>query len=142
MKHIPQPRPLQALHYSVVAVWLGTALASALDDLGAWQLAHTGAQLLATAGITERTWQVILIWSGLLADLAIGVWLLLQPGRSGYLAALLLMATMTAVATILHPALWLHPLGPLLKNLPIAAALYLLWHAHPPIESPTPKEAR
>ena len=30
---------------------------------------------------------------------------------------------MTAAATLLQPALWLHPLGPLLKNLPIAALL-------------------
>jgi hypothetical protein len=28
---------------------------------------------------------------------------------------------------LLQPALWLHPLGPLLKNLPIAA---LLWHLY------------
>jgi hypothetical protein len=34
---------------------------------------------------------------------------------------------MTAVATFLQPALWLQPLGPLLKNLPIAA---LLWHLY------------
>ena len=33
---------------------------------------------------------------------------------------------MTIVTTALLPAMWLHPLGPLLKNLPIAAALVVL----------------
>ena len=46
-------------------------------------------------------------------------------GRTSYFAALALMTAMTLVATVLQPALWLHPLGPLLKNLPMAA---LLWH--------------
>jgi hypothetical protein len=39
---------------------------------------------------------------------------------------------MTITATVLLPALWLHPLGPLSKNLPIAAALYLLWQSSKP----------
>jgi hypothetical protein len=37
---------------------------------------------------------------------------------------------------VLQPALWLHPLGPLLKNLPIAAMLLHLMSA--PV---TPKES-
>ncbi len=37
------------------------------------------------------------------------------------------MSAMTLAATVLQPGLWLHPLGPLLKNLPIAA---LLWHLY------------
>lgn len=41
------------------------------------------------------------------------------------------MLLMTFTATLLVPALWLHPLGPLTKNLPIAVALLLLAR-HPP----------
>lgn len=44
--------------------------------------------------------------------------------RPVYLAALLLMLLMTVVASVLDPSLWLHPLGPLTKNLPIGAALW------------------
>jgi hypothetical protein len=36
------------------------------------------------------------------------------------------MLLMTLVATILYPSLWLHPLGPLTKNIPAAAALLIL----------------
>ena len=36
------------------------------------------------------------------------------------------MLVMTALASVLDPSLWLHPLGPLTKNVPIAAALWVL----------------
>ena len=112
------------MHASLVIVWLGTALVSALEHKG------LSARLLADAGILDTRWQALLVWSGLLADLAVGLALWLRPGRSSYLAALALMLAMTVTASVLQPALWLHPLGPLLKNLPIAAMLLHLMSAH------------
>ena len=106
------------MHASLVVVWLGTALVSALEHKG------LSARLLADAGILDTRWQA------LLADLAVGLALWLRPGRSSYLAALALMLAMTVTASVLQPALWLHPLGPLLKNLPIAAMLLHLMSAH------------
>lgn len=114
------------MHLSLVVVWLGTALVSALDYLGLSSLNHEGARLLASGGVADTRWQALLIWSGLLADLLIGLALILRPGRASYLTALLLMTAMTMVGTALQPTLWLHPLGPLLKNLPIAAMLWFL----------------
>lgn len=140
---VPRP-PLRALHASLVLVWLGTAVASAVDALGWSGLQHAGAQLLQDAGIRSALWQAALIWSGLLADLAVGLWLLRglwRPGRNAYLVALALMAAMTLVGTVLQPALWLHPLGPLLKNLPIAAALWVLWTAQAQAQAPVPASA-
>ncbi|WP_454708465.1 DoxX-like family protein [Delftia acidovorans] len=126
----PVPAPLRTMHLSLIAVWLGTALVSAIEHRG------LSVQVLADAGIHDARWQTFLIWSGLLADLAVGLALWLRPGRESYLAALLLMASMTVLATALQPTLWLHPLGPLLKNLPIAAMLLHLMSA--PV---TPKES-
>ena len=117
------------MHASLVIVWLGTALVSALDYLGLSGLDHEGARLLASGGISSPAWQAALIWSGLLTDLVLGLALLFRPGRYSYLAALLMMIVMTVVGTVLQPALWLHPLGPLLKNLPIAAMLWFLLQA-------------
>lgn len=122
----PQKQAAQFMHASLVVVWLGTALVSALDYLGLSGLNHEGARLLDQGGIGDTSWQALLIWSGLLADLALGLALLLRPGRAIYLSALLLMTAMTVIGTALQPALWLHPLGPLLKNLPIAAMLWFL----------------
>jgi hypothetical protein len=53
----------------------------------------------------------------------------IKPGRTVYLAALGTMVVMTLAATAVAPALWLHPLGPLTKNVPIAVALWVLARA-------------
>ncbi|WP_427770743.1 DoxX-like family protein [Comamonas thiooxydans] len=121
-----QKQAARFMHASLVVVWLGTALVSALDYFGLSGLNLEGARLLDQGGIGDARWQALLIWSGLLADLALGLGLLLRPGRAIYLSALLLMTAMTVIGTALQPTLWLHPLGPLLKNLPIAAMLWFL----------------
>jgi len=108
------------LRGALIAVWLGTALVSLID----WQ--DTGTKLLQSGGISSPFWITALIFGGALLDLGVALWLLLWPGRSAYLAALTLMLLMTVIATALLPALWLDPLGALLKNLPIAAVLLFL----------------
>ncbi|WP_431510848.1 DoxX-like family protein [Variovorax sp. DAIF25] len=110
------------LRLSLVAVWLVTAVISIVE------LDGQSRRVLAEAGIASPRWLVqLLIVGGAAADLVVGLALWWRPGRATYLAALGLLLLMTAVATGLQPALWLHPLGPLLKNLPIAA---LLWHLY------------
>lgn len=117
MDHHPPSPDTRWLRASLVTVWLFTALASAIGFHG------QSTALLQQSGITHGGLQAALIGGGIAADLAVGLALWLRPGRASYGAALLLMAAMTAAATLLQPALWLHPLGPLLKNLPIAALL-------------------
>lgn len=108
------------LRLSLMAVWLATAAASLVE------LDGQSRQVLAAAGVASPAWLVqSLIIGGAVADLLVGIALWRWPGRTSYVAALALMAVMTLAATWLQPGLWLHPLGPLLKNLPIAA---VLWH--------------
>lgn len=108
------------LRISLVAVWLGTAAVSLVELNG------QSREVLAHAGVASPAWLVqSLIVVGAVADLLVGIALWRWPGRTSYVAALALMAAMTLAATVLQPSLWLHPLGPLLKNLPIAA---VLWH--------------
>jgi len=115
------------LRFSLVAVWLFTAVASIVELNG------QSRQVLAEAGIASPPWLVqLLIVGGAAADLAVGLALWWRPGRASYLAAFGLLLVMTAAATFLQPALWLHPLGPLLKNLPIAALLWHLWQRTAP----------
>jgi hypothetical protein len=75
----PQQQAARFMHASLVVVWLGTAVVSALDYLGLSGLNHEGARLLDQGGIGDARWQALLIWSGLLADLALGLALLLRP---------------------------------------------------------------
>jgi hypothetical protein len=63
-----------------------------------------------------------LILGGAIADLLVGVGIAIRStARSALNAALALSMLYLAVATILVPALWIDPLGPLLKIFPVLA---------------------
>jgi hypothetical protein len=113
------------LRLSIVFVWLATAAVSV------WELQGQSAQLLLAAGVRDPALARWLILAGAGVDAALGLAMLLWPARSSYLAALAVMGLMTLVATVIDPSLWLHPLGPLTKNLPIAALLFILAKAKP-----------
>ena len=115
----------QLLRGSLVVVWLATAVVSV------WELHGQSRELLAglpTAWTEGNTsWlPTAIILAGAAADAVLGLWLALRPGRKAYGAALLMMLAMTLLATAIQPAWWLHPFGPLTKNLPIAAILWVL----------------
>ena len=101
-------------------VWLWTGVVSLIERSG------QSTALLQGTLISDPTWQQAVIVAGALLDLALGAALWWRPQRRVYDIALACMVLMTAVATILSPSLWLHPLGPLLKNLPIALLLWQL----------------
>ncbi|WP_343736013.1 DoxX-like family protein [Acidovorax sp.] len=113
------------LRTSLVVVWLATAVVSV------WELHGQSRELLAGlptawAGGHAPWLPTAIILAGAAADAVLGLWLALRPGRKAYGAALLLMLAMTLLATAIQPAWWLHPFGPLTKNLPIAAILWVL----------------
>lgn len=108
------------LRISLVIVWWATAIVSL------WEFHGQSQHLLTEAGIPSGVLSRVLIATGAAADLIIGLALAFWPTRRVYQLALLLMTAMTVIATLLTPSLWLHPLGPLTKNLPIAAILWLL----------------
>ena len=108
------------LRYSLVFVWLVTAIVSV------WELHGQSGELLHRAGISDPSNVQWLVVGGAVIDAALGVCMWLWPGRKIYLTALGVMLLMSAIATWAQPALWLHPLGPLTKNIPIAAVLWVL----------------
>lgn len=117
-KRSPSERNL--LRYSLVFVWMSTAFASI------WELDGQSASLLSSAGVPDRAIQHGMVLSGALTDAVLGVALACWPTRRVFLLALGAMIAMSLVATLLLPSLWLHPLGPLTKNVPIAAVLWVL----------------
>lgn len=115
-----EPLQRRYLRLSLVFVWLWTAVVSV------WELQGQSRALLVAGGVSDTGVANALVLAGAVLDAILGLWLLLRPTRPAYLLALAIMVVMTLVATVLSPSLWLHPLGPLSKNIPIAVVLWLL----------------
>ena len=113
--------PSQQLSTLVLSiVWFWTGVVSLVE------LSGQSTALLEGTLIHDPVWQQSAIIAGALLDLALGWALWHRPGRRVYEISLACMVLMTVVATVLSPSLWLHPLGPLLKNIPIALLLWQL----------------
>ena len=108
------------LRWSLAAVWLWTA------GVSLWELNGASRQLLLEAGWHNAEGIQAVIISGALLDGLLGLALLRYDRACVYFAALGATVVMTVLGTWLLPGLWLHPLGPLLKNLPIVALLWAL----------------
>lgn len=101
--------------WSLVVLWSGTALVSAL---GWGDISHG---LVRSSGWVPETLVSPLVAGGIAIDLAMGLWLAASPGPRACRASLVVLAVFTLLASLMVPGQWLDPLGPLLKNLPIAA---------------------
>ena len=109
---------------SVAAVWIWTGIVS----LGLYPVASS-LDLLADFGLHGQA-ALAALYAGALLDLAMGALTLLAPARwmrALWGAQLLVIAGYTAMITLRMPHWWLHPYGPLSKNLPMMAAIAMLW---------------
>lgn len=114
-----------ALFISIAFIWIFTGLTSAIFDL------PSGYALLRAGGI-EGELATISIYAGALLDLILGLLMVFNiQRRSVYLLQIGLMLGYMALATVIVPAQWLYPLGPLTKNLPLIIATGLLWATEP-----------
>ncbi len=115
---------LPLLRWSIAAVWIVTGILS----LGVFPVSESYA-LLARVGVGPAFAPVMLYGAALL-DLALGVGILALRGRRRrllWLVQIALILGYTAIITWRLPEFWLHPYGPILKNLPMLAALWLLY---------------
>jgi hypothetical protein len=115
--------------FSLAFVWLWTAFVSVQQLHG-----MSGELLRAHAGIAPQ-WHPLIILSGAGVDLALGGLMVWRPSRPAYWLALAMTLLMTVAASVIDPTLWLHPLGPLSKNMPIMILLWMLAaRLHPVLE--------
>jgi hypothetical protein len=117
------------MRVALALMWLWTAAVSLVlypvqDSLA----------LLARVGL-EGTTAVLALHAAALLDLVLGVLTLAAPARWRrplWLAQLALIAAYTVLITWFLPEYWLHPYGPITKNIPVAALIALLWALEPP----------
>jgi uncharacterized protein YbjT (DUF2867 family) len=117
---------LPVLRSSIAAVWLWTGVVS----LGLHPVASSYA-LLERVGATGA-FAALLLYGAAALDLALGfATLVLRRRRRLWLVQIALIVAYTALISVRMPEFWLHPFGPLLKNLPMLAALWLLYELEP-----------
>ena len=113
---------LPILRLSIVAVWIVTAIVS----YGLYPV-EASYELLARTGIPPEL-QPLMLYGAATFDLLLGLGILcLARRRWLWLAQLGLIGFYTVVIAIRLPEFLLHPYGPLTKNLPMLAAIWLLY---------------
>lgn len=110
------------LRMSLAAVWLVAGVVS----MGIYPIDESYA-LLARVGITGSLAPPALYGAAAL-DIAFGLGtLFLRNRRFLWIAQVTLIGVYTVAITFFLPEFWLHPFGPLIKNLPILAVILLLY---------------
>ncbi|MES3020737.1 MAG: DoxX-like family protein [Pseudomonadota bacterium] len=111
---------LRVLRWSLAAVWIATGAVV----LGIYPREGSLA-LLARAGLGGNL-ALLALFGGALLDLGFGCLTLWWPRRWLWRAQAAVIVVYSAIITVALPEFWIHPFGPLLKNLPILAIIWLL----------------
>lgn len=113
---------LPLLRISIALVWLVTGIVS----LWVYPIADS-LELLHRVGVPAELGPTMLYGAAGL-DFAFGAaTLVLRKRRPLWLMQMALILFYTAVITLHLPEFWAHPYGPILKNLPMLAAIWLLY---------------
>jgi uncharacterized protein YbjT (DUF2867 family) len=117
------------LRIALAFLWIWTALVS----FGLYPVQGSYA-LLARVGL-QGGLAAFALYGAAVLDLLLGVLTLAAPAawrRLVWLAQLALIGGYTVLVTLFLPEYWLHPYGPISKNIPLLALIALLWALEPP----------
>lgn len=114
---------LPLMRAALAAVWIVTAIVS----FGVYPVSDSYA-LLQRAGV-PGAWQPLALHGAAALDLLLGVLTLWPLRRQRWLwaAQIALVVGYTLIISWRLPEFWLHPYGPISKNLPMLALLVALW---------------
>jgi uncharacterized protein YbjT (DUF2867 family) len=113
---------LPLLRLAIALVWITAGIVSA----GLYPV-EDSLDLLERTGLTGAAAYVALYGAALL-DIVLGVATLIMRRRALlWLAQMAVIVVYTGIITYALPEQWLHPYGPVVKNLPMLAALLLLY---------------
>ena len=118
---------LPLLRITIALMWLWTGVVS----LGLYPV-QASYELLAQVGLSGRA-AVAALYGAALLDIAFGVaTLTMRKRRTLWVLQLATIIAYTALITVYLPTFWLHPYGPILKNLPVVAAIYAMYALEEP----------
>jgi len=103
----------KAAKYSLAFLWIFTGLTSVFFS------PKVGYEILANASITGFVAKVS-IYAGGILDIILGLWLLTSFNTKWCCITQVSIITIyTVLLTFIDPNFWLHPFGPVTKNVPI-----------------------
>ena len=109
---------------SLSFLWIFTGLTSLFFGR------EIGYDVLASGGIKGLLADIFL-FSGSLLDALLGIWLLAGwKAKLCYLIQLSVIITYSVLLTIIDPSFWLHPFGPLTKNIPLIVLIGILYESN------------
>lgn len=120
MPILNQPQLFKLAIYSLAFLWIHTGLTSILfaPDIGY--------HILANANIQGRLADFA-IYSGGALDIILGLWVISEKRlRLCCLAQIAVITIYTLLLTFIDASFWMHPFGPITKNLPIIVLILML----------------
>lgn len=112
---------VQLARFVLATVWLVTGALS----LGIYPR-QDSLSLLARMGL-DGTPALAALYLAAALDIALGMMTILKHSRTLWMTQAMLVVAYTVVISLCLPEFWLHPFGPILKNLPILMLLWLLY---------------
>jgi hypothetical protein len=112
---------LRRIRLTLAIVWLVTGALS----LGIYPQANS-LDLLERVGLQGEIALTTLYLASAL-DIVLGLLTLLWPGKRLWQVQAMLVIAYTLMISVWLPEFWLHPFGPVLKNLPVLMLLWLLY---------------
>ena len=111
------------MRYTLAIVWLVTGILS----VGIFPQDES-LTLLEQVGLHDEA-GVVALYGSASIDIALGILTIAYPSVWLWRVQIALVLGYSIIITIFLPWYWLHPFGPILKNLPILLLLWLL-HEH------------
>jgi uncharacterized protein YbjT (DUF2867 family)/uncharacterized membrane protein YphA (DoxX/SURF4 family) len=114
---------LPVVRISLAFLWI----ASGIVSFGLYPV-DASKRLLAAVGVTAEPFAALLLYGAAALDVALGVaTLVLERRRWLWLAQIAVVLAYTAIISVRLPEQWLEPFGPITKNVPLLAILWLLY---------------
>ncbi|NQZ24293.1 MAG: NAD-dependent dehydratase [Colwellia sp.] len=111
---------MKAAKYSLAFLWIFTGLTSVFFS------PEIGYELLANADITGLSADIA-VYAGGILDIVLGLWLMSSfKIRLCCITQISVIAVYTVLLTFIEPSFWLHPFGPITKNIPIVVLIFLI----------------
>jgi hypothetical protein len=113
--------------FALAGLWIFTGITSLLFA------PDVGYEILQKAGITGNLAAGLII-AGSATDIFLGIWLLSSKRiQICCLFQIIVIIFYTIILTVISPDLWIHPFGPLTKNIPMLVLILIVSRVPPSV---------